>query len=479
MTKSDPQWRILAASARGASHLHSGAPNQDAHLSQRLGHLDKDALVVAVADGHGDRRHFRSERGSRFAVESACRCAADATLILREMPSSSPEELARSALISPIVSEWRSMVAEDVAYDPFSEGERALLKELGSSPDLAYGSTLLIALLWGRSILLAQIGDGNAVVLHLNGRVSTPVPGDARLDGRQTTSLCQPDATDAFRVAAIDRTMTEVAGILLATDGFGNAQIADPWEPAVGSDLLDMVRQRGLGWIEEQLPTWVDECASVEGSADDVTVALVLTTETSALTPGPQSTELGDTVPATLLVPNPPPSRAESSPQALANSGEETVPVNPGSAIHRPTPVASMDRPPGEAPPPQRAMNRRAWTVATVAVVVAILVVFLLLNSGSSPAPGSPSTSNPSTTTVNTTPATTSSTTPLDRRHLGNTGSTGTQSPGTSPALSPESSPTSIVENSSTTTSTIAQPVNRTSATESPVGGSSPPGRRQ
>lgn len=485
MTTSDSQWRILAASARGASHLHSDAPNQDAQRSQPLSGLDKDALVVAVADGHGDRRHFRSERGSRFAVESACRCATDATRILGEAPSTNDmEERAKAALVSPIVDDWRSTVAEDVARDPFNESELALLKDLSATPELAYGSTLLIALLWGQHVLLAQIGDGSAVVLHLDGDVGTPVPGDARLDGRQTTSLCQPDATDAFRVAAIDRTKKQVGGILLATDGFGNAQIADPWEPAVGLDLVDMARHHGLDWIEQQLPTWVDECASAAGSADDATVALILTTENWAHAPGRPSTQLEDTattewLPATEVIPGPPRSRTASDRRALPSGAEETVPVSPPPTMHRPTSVGSSDRPPGGAQQPSSSLSRRTWIAVTAVVVAVLLLAFLLLRASGPSRPRSPSTSTPSTTTVNTTPATNSPTTPFGQRHSGITGSTGGQSPATSPSISSGTSPTST-ETSSTTTSTFGQSINHASSTPvSPFGRSGRASSRQ
>src|SRR5580700_1409236 len=65
-------WLVFAESTRGSTHEALGLPNQDSFLTAEI-ELGRDlALVVAVADGHGNRRHFRSGSGSRFAVEAAC-----------------------------------------------------------------------------------------------------------------------------------------------------------------------------------------------------------------------------------------------------------------------------------------------------------------------------------------------------------------------------------------------------------------------
>jgi uncharacterized protein GlcG (DUF336 family) len=66
-------WQVITGSARGAAHRVSGLPNQDAVASQ-----DGPGVVVAVADGHGHIRHFRSADGAALAVDVACRAASQA-----------------------------------------------------------------------------------------------------------------------------------------------------------------------------------------------------------------------------------------------------------------------------------------------------------------------------------------------------------------------------------------------------------------
>ena len=60
--------RVGGASARGASHVARGKPNQDSVGWRRQVGLWS---FIAVADGHGASPHRRSDRGSRFAVEAA------------------------------------------------------------------------------------------------------------------------------------------------------------------------------------------------------------------------------------------------------------------------------------------------------------------------------------------------------------------------------------------------------------------------
>ena len=84
-----------------------------------------------------------------------------------------------------------------------------------------------------------------------------------------------PGAESSFRVGAVDTSRTALLGILLATDGYGNAQARD-WEAAVSADLAGLIATRPVQWLASQLPVWAARCASLDGSADDTTLALIL-----------------------------------------------------------------------------------------------------------------------------------------------------------------------------------------------------------
>ena len=266
-------WVALTASQRGAAHQATGLPNQDAVQARPVG---PHAVVAAVADGHGHRRHFRSARGATLAVAVACEAAAELAARLDGFEAAEQlESQALGTLVPAITGRWRAAVGEDLAARPFT-GEEQAGRAWGDDPLIAYGSTLLLAVAGSRWLVLVQIGDGDIVGIQPGGRALLPVPVDPSLDGLQTTSLCGPHAEDEFRAAVVDLTSTALLGVLLATDGYGNAQAADPWADAVSSDLAGLIGGQPPEWLAAQLPTWASRCASAEGSADDTTVALLI-----------------------------------------------------------------------------------------------------------------------------------------------------------------------------------------------------------
>ncbi len=268
-------WNLFTASVQGASHIVAGIPNQDAVGS--LGDPmspDGGPAAVAVADGHGDPRHFRSGRGSRLAVEVACGVAAE------RAPSLAAEEdvevlggRLRTELAPEIVARWRAAVAHDLSREPLDDRE---LARVGGDAGIAYGSTLLVAILMGRWALLAQIGDGDILAVETGGHALAPLPPDPWNRGRFTSSLCQEDPLASFRVATIDLERQQLSLLLLATDGFGNSQVDDPWYQPFGSDLLQLVARHGSAWVGARLAEWAARCASSEGSGDDTTIALLV-----------------------------------------------------------------------------------------------------------------------------------------------------------------------------------------------------------
>jgi Protein phosphatase 2C len=262
------RWQAVTATERGAAHRAAGLPNQDAVEVRPLG----SGMVAAVADGHGHSRHFRSARGARLAVSIACQAAADLAARPGGLPAA-PEEL-RHFLVPDVVTRWRDAVHRDVAAEPFTGAEEAVRR--GDDLTIPYGTTLLVAIGMGERLLLAQIGDGDIVCIRPDGTALLAVPGDPLLDGRHTTSLCSAGAGDLFRVTAVDLTGTAVLGVLLATDGYGNAQVAQVWESVVSAELAGPITTRPLSWMASQLQAQAGQCASVDGSADDTTLALLV-----------------------------------------------------------------------------------------------------------------------------------------------------------------------------------------------------------
>ncbi len=345
---SDGPWEMYYASAIGADHVRAQMPNQDGVLTSRLERADRPSLpVFAVADGHGHIRHFRSDRGSRFAVNAACSVAGQwaAGLPAAEAPSAA----AASQLVSDIVARWRELVAEDLANNPITDYERVAIVA-NDPPEIPYGSTLLIGVLTPQVAVLGQVGDGEIVLILPDGRELTPVPTDSRLDGTSTTSLCQPDAVSSFRVALVNLGKTPVFGVFASTDGYSNAQAEDNWRQTLAADLVRLASANGTSWIGDELPGWAATCASSDGSGDDTTVAIVLNTSVALAPParrerqapfaGPGRTLAYETVPG-----DAPPGRPGQS-AAEAETADQRRPAH------------EQRRPAGE--PPTRPMQPAA-----------------------------------------------------------------------------------------------------------------------
>jgi hypothetical protein len=269
-------WNLALAAARGAAHEQAGRPMQDRGLWRAVDGPHGRCLVVALADGHGHARHPRSARGAQLAVETFCDVAAEAIGGARgESPNTDgAQRLVFDWMIPQILDCWRGAVALDLSDDPLDEG--ALGVATGIDPvTSAYGTTLIGALVMPSWVTFLQIGDGDVIVADADGTSRHPVPGDTSLALDYTASLCQLDAAAAFRSARVDLTASDVRWVLLATDGFANAQSDPSWHHRIGADLHDLVVRRGDDWPSRELHRWVAQCASSDGSGDDVTVALL------------------------------------------------------------------------------------------------------------------------------------------------------------------------------------------------------------
>jgi len=260
------RWTALSGTQIGSVHLRDGRPLQDAARTWTQG----DAAVAAVADGHGHHDHFRSDVGARIAVEvavdtlvAALPTFTDATTAERLLP----DVAART------VAAWQDGVRRHVEQEPIGPGVTV-------DPLRPYGTTLLAMAVTGDVLVLLQIGDGDTVVVDGAGRASRPLPEDPESDGVNTASLCLPEPLRSLRSAAIDVPSADVVLAFQCTDGFGSSRVdADGWWRQTGEELVRFGRERGFGWVAEQLPGWLEEPAQVGG--DDTTLAIIGRTDLS------------------------------------------------------------------------------------------------------------------------------------------------------------------------------------------------------
>ncbi len=437
-------WLAIAGTARGAAHVARGLDNQDSAESQAIDGVG--GTVVAVGDGHGHDRHFRSATGSRLATRTACTVIAELAGENTGTPWTAGEAGGLcDTLPQAIVDEWRAAVAVDIAAHPYTADELGTLERAGDGPEIPYGSTLLVALVAAGWLVCAQIGDGDLVAIRPNGHAWSPVAGDDLLDGHRTTSLCQAGAVASFRTAAHDLRSQPLLALLLGTDGYGNAQARDPWQPHVAGDIAELAIEHDGGWFAQQLPAWAQRCASTDGSGDDTTVALLLAPDSMqraaaarpAVRPDAVTVPAAPTIPITMAAPvttpvppppaAPPPVSPPAPPPVLAPPSSPAGPVYPAAppalvspAVPPPArqgPGVTVPPGPGRHAAPQSRHGRRRLALAGIGAVVAAgaIAAGLMLSQSPAHAPATNQTARPAPKATQTAPSTATAGVPAPR----------------------------------------------------------------
>lgn len=265
-------WSAAAASTIGSVHVRDGIPIQDAVLTWAEG----DRAVVAVADGHGHHTHFRSDTGAALAVVAAVE---EVRRSLTDLAAAPVPEDALATVAAAIVATWRLKVEQHRAASPLEPTE---LEAVAGDPLRPYGTTLLVCGVVGDLVVCLQIGDGDAVFVDSTGMARRAVADHPDLDGVRTHSLCQPEPLAGLRTCAVRTSLdaaSEVALVFLCTDGFGGSRVDRDWWQQTGEQLVGFTRERGIGWVREQMGSWLAEPALVGG--DDTTLAVLVRSELS------------------------------------------------------------------------------------------------------------------------------------------------------------------------------------------------------
>jgi serine/threonine protein phosphatase PrpC len=263
---------------QGAAHVRRDEPNQDA-IETRQGAAGGPPLIVAVSDGHGSPKSFRSGCGARFAVKAAIdecqRQLCDSTTNLTAI-----RRVAERQLPAAVVGEWERLVRQDMVDRPFTPRERRQFvgqfgaeawRSLLLEPLIAYGATLLFAFAARQYLVLGQLGDGDVVTVTQEGCATRAFSADPRHFAGETASLCLKDAVKSFSVSFRVFKQEIPALILLSTDGYSNSYQVDADFLSVGPDLLSMLREESVETVQRDLASWLEEVSS-GGSGDDITL---------------------------------------------------------------------------------------------------------------------------------------------------------------------------------------------------------------
>ncbi len=282
-----PEWRSIGESVKGASHARSERPNQDA-ISIYPTEGNRLPLIVAVSDGHGSAKYFRSDKGASFAVAAAIESLSQFQEELASSFISSRMEL-EEHLTKSLVNTWRSKVKAHLLSESFIDEELRLLEEqegsaarqaVQANPVLAYGATILAVMVTESFIAYLQLGDGDILTVTEERQTSKVFPKNRKHFANETTSLCAGDAWRdfQFRLEKVSPASKLPTLILLSTDGYADSFSSEQDFFKVGSDLFEMMRSNNLEEIKHNLPGWLSE-ATQRGSGDDITLGVLCRTD--------------------------------------------------------------------------------------------------------------------------------------------------------------------------------------------------------
>ena len=205
------KFKTFAASVAGVKYLKKGWMCQDSS-----GKLDFDGgQIIAIADGHGSSNCFRSQIGSKIAVDlilqmakSACESRSDT---FSETGIKNFKYNFWNAWRESVKNHWEDNAPDDSEIRYKSVSEKYLARFNSNDKSIverylytAYGTTLICAISIETQILILQIGDGTAVMLNKSGEFSIPVPPEPSDFLNVTTSLSEENAFQKIRHVVID-----------------------------------------------------------------------------------------------------------------------------------------------------------------------------------------------------------------------------------------------------------------------------------
>ncbi|MDR1135430.1 MAG: protein phosphatase 2C domain-containing protein [Clostridiales Family XIII bacterium] len=225
------EFRSFSHSAKGVSHKKSELPCQDASLDSSGCITRQDAApdnsadsakktdssgemsIAVVADGHGSPQYFRSDRGSKIAVEvtlEGIREFIRQNIGVPEVFVNGGGKKVLDRLVRHVISSWFTRVAEDECADPISEDDKiASLEDKYKDRYLndpnhqyfchAYGTTLIAAAITRDYWFGFHIGDGKCEALYEDGVWKQPIPWDDKCFLNSTTSICDDNSINEFR----------------------------------------------------------------------------------------------------------------------------------------------------------------------------------------------------------------------------------------------------------------------------------------
>lgn len=255
-------WYVLAGCVTGARHFDNDTVCQDAVAFDAT----RDTIVLAVADGHGDQKHARSDTGARIAVE----VAGDIFLPLGE-------EIARGTARSDLLSGGMGHVSERVVWEWTSrvKSHAGIPDPDGSwDPDLKlYGTTLLVMVVANTTCVVWRVGDGDLACVDATGAPRFLLdPGEGEILTEVPSSLCMRNASTLAQARVFELEEMSPSLLLVASDGLRAAR-----DDSAFLEVCTWLWRRLRGDPKPVFRTLLQDLdtASRYGTGDDVTLGMI------------------------------------------------------------------------------------------------------------------------------------------------------------------------------------------------------------
>ena len=282
-------WSKFGVSSRGGTHISRDLPCQDASACRE----GAGYWIAAAADGHGSRKHFRSQTGSELACVAACDCLE--RFAQGVATGNLPTETEVQLLKQNILLQWRQAVEADAANRAWTSEELLEQKALLDEAEYAaltddrgqwipYGTTLAALLVTQEFYLAVQIGDGEVLTISRAGEFAWPMPESKVNQGRFTASMCMAEPMPEFR-HCMSRELP--AALLAYTDG---VEKAFPSRSKALVEFLYAVYGVACCGDEDEVRSALNVVAQLGPAKDDATLAGLIDTSVNA--PAPQVDEM-------------------------------------------------------------------------------------------------------------------------------------------------------------------------------------------
>ena len=249
----------------GYSHINNKKPCQDFSST----YFDFERTIVTVCDGHGGNLYIRSDRGSKFASRALMEAFLN---VSKKQLRLSDEDLLKFIKLYAL-TEWNKLVEQDLSKNPIKKSETLKLSlddsfRLKNSPDKAYGTTMLGAMLYKNKLFVIQLGDGGAFIYN-KGEIEPAIKEEDDLVGNITYSMCSDRAYNHIHGAIYD--FKKLDGVIICTDGVLNPYQNYPnFYQFIKNTVIKINNNE-----EDEIKSFIKELGEKTGIGDDVSLGMI------------------------------------------------------------------------------------------------------------------------------------------------------------------------------------------------------------